>query len=64
MKKLLSLILTLVLALVLVGCNEADKNNPSLTNGGETFISLTGMPLILRSPVRRKSIRLRLMFPA
>ena len=41
MKKLLSLILTLVLALVLVGCNEADKNNPSLTNGGETFISLT-----------------------
>jgi len=40
MRKLFALILTFALALVLVGCQDTDKTNPSLTNGSETFISI------------------------
>lgn len=41
MKKLFALILTFALAFVLVGCGQTDKTNPSLTNGSDTFISIS-----------------------
>ena len=41
LKKLFALILTFALAFVLIGCEQTDKTNPSLTNGSDTFISIS-----------------------
>lgn len=41
MKKIVSLLLTLVLVVALVGCNNAEKKDPQLTNGNEILSSIT-----------------------
>lgn len=41
MKKIIAFILTFVLILALVGCDKADKQNPTLTNGDQELASFT-----------------------